>query len=256
MQQLPGTVRKPAAKKRHVIDRERMGVDYGAGLLSLREIAAKHGCSASRVVQIADEEGWKRDVREKARQLSAALANAPQPDPGLLPGAIAATASPAATVERPTPRSAIAAEVDETAKAMAFIRREHRDVIRKARGNLSRLLQEVQEANQGPLFMELFERAIDEASALEPEDSASDCAKRELAEKQLRHLKTAAEKLLTLPSRVYGLHKLSIAAKNLIYLERQAFDLDAPDDGKPPPPRDTSMSPAEIYAWLAGQKPT
>jgi hypothetical protein len=238
--QLPGTKRVAERKTRHTVDRERLEVDYCAALLSMREIGAKHGISAGRVVQIAKEKGWKRDVRAAARIRAAALLNQPeQASPtGTAP---APQASPTTKPGNP----ALSVEIDETAKAMAFVRREHRSVIKRGRVLAERLLREVEEANTGPLFLELFEQAMAEADKLDDVP---------LAVRQLESLKKAAQKLLTLPSRIYGLHKLSIALKNIVGLERQAFDLDAPAGDEIPPPRDSSMSAAEVYAWQAQQR--
>ena len=63
------------------------------------------------------------------------------------------------------------------------------------------------------------------------------------------------KRILALPSRIYGIKKASDAAKNLIVLERQAFDLDVPDEGKAPPPRDANLSPADVFAWMSQLKP-
>ncbi len=222
--QLPGTQPKPTKRPRTVLDVDRIAVDYSTGLLTLREIARRHGCAASRVVQLAQQHGWKQDIRAKARLKAEHLLNSPEPP---------------RTNGAEHALGAIASEVDQTAQAMAFIRHEHRGILKRGRTVMARLLQEVEEASHGQLFLELFEAAQRESDP----------------EKKMDYLKRGAEKLLTLPSRIYGINKLSVAAKNLIMLERQAFDLDAPDAGKPPPPRDASMSPAEVYSWLSQLKP-
>jgi len=57
----PKTKRKP-------FDREAIGKDIAAGLLSIREIARKHGCSPAYVFKIKTEEGIERDLSIRVRQ--------------------------------------------------------------------------------------------------------------------------------------------------------------------------------------------
>ena len=58
--------------RRKVVDRERLELDYRAGLHTFRQMAETHGISGPRIKQIADEEGWERDLGAKMRQAAAA----------------------------------------------------------------------------------------------------------------------------------------------------------------------------------------
>ena len=69
MKVIKGGKDKPKRKtKRKHFDRETIGKDIAAGMLSLREIARKHGCSESYVRKIKTEEGIERDLSERVRQ--------------------------------------------------------------------------------------------------------------------------------------------------------------------------------------------
>jgi hypothetical protein len=63
------------AAKRKIIDREKLELDYRAGIKTFREMAADHGLSAARIKQIADEEGWQRDLAAKIKQVAEAKLN-------------------------------------------------------------------------------------------------------------------------------------------------------------------------------------
>lgn len=67
--------------ERKVIDRERLEMDYRTGLHTFREMSATHGISGPRIKQIADKEGWTRDLGAKIRQTAMAKLSAP-PNPG------------------------------------------------------------------------------------------------------------------------------------------------------------------------------
>ena len=49
-------------KRRRYIDWDAIERDYRAGLLSLREMAQKHGCSHSTIANFASRNGWSRNV--------------------------------------------------------------------------------------------------------------------------------------------------------------------------------------------------
>lgn len=49
-------------KRRRDIDWAAMRQDYRAGVLSLRKMALKHGCSHSAIANFASRNGWSRDV--------------------------------------------------------------------------------------------------------------------------------------------------------------------------------------------------
>lgn len=54
--------------KSEKIDYERLEEDYRAGVLSLREVARKHGCSGQYLSKIGKKRGWTRDLTAKVRR--------------------------------------------------------------------------------------------------------------------------------------------------------------------------------------------
>lgn len=63
--------------ERKVVDRERLELDYRTGLHTFKEMSATHGISGPRIKQIADKEGWTRDLGAKIRQTAMAKLAAP-----------------------------------------------------------------------------------------------------------------------------------------------------------------------------------
>lgn len=63
------------AAKRKIIDREKLELDFRAGIKTFREMSAIHGLSAARIKQIADEENWQRDLAAKIKQVAEAKLN-------------------------------------------------------------------------------------------------------------------------------------------------------------------------------------
>lgn len=69
------------AAKRKVGDLEKLELDYRAGLHTFREMAETHGISGPRIKQIADKDGWVRDLGAKIRQTAAAKLAKPPSTP-------------------------------------------------------------------------------------------------------------------------------------------------------------------------------
>lgn len=61
------------------IDIERVEADYRAGLLSITEIAALHGCTHTYVGKLAKRNGWTRDLSNKVRIVTKAKLSADPP---------------------------------------------------------------------------------------------------------------------------------------------------------------------------------
>jgi hypothetical protein len=218
VKQMPGTTRKGVRKP--PIDLQRLKLEYEGGSFTTRELGAKYARSAASIVAYAKKFGWVQDHRDSARRKSAIIVSDPK--------AMAAI-------------EAVAAEhqTDELAVVMAMVRGKHRSLIERQRAVLAKMLAEVEDLGDGQQLRELIDAVA---------SSASD-------EERLAGAKAVVKKLTAMPSRVYAIFKLSAAAKNIISLERQAFDLDQPGDAAPPPPRDNSMSAAEVFAWISQQRP-
>ncbi len=56
------------------VDWEAIEREYRAGQLSVREIAARHGCNASTISRRAKRYGWERDLSDQVRQRAQAKA--------------------------------------------------------------------------------------------------------------------------------------------------------------------------------------
>jgi hypothetical protein len=70
----PGlTADQPAPPAPRQIDWERIEIEFRAGYLTLREIAARHGTNHTAIRRRAQREGWDRDIQGKIRAKAAAL---------------------------------------------------------------------------------------------------------------------------------------------------------------------------------------
>lgn len=98
-------------KKAATPDWERIGVQYRAGLLSLREIAGEHGISHVAVQKKAKKEGWERDLRSQIQAKADALVNRQ-------------VVTAAVTAERLETEKQV---VDASAQAIADVKLRHRE---------------------------------------------------------------------------------------------------------------------------------
>lgn len=178
--------------KKAQTDWERIELDYRAGVLSVREIAAASGVSHTAIQKRAKAQGWERDLAGKIRAKAEALV------------AKAEVANRVATETSATEREVIEAN----AARIAQIRGEHRADIRRGRNLVLNLLAEL-EAQTGAIAD--FEALAEMLRA--PDDSGVD------------KLNDLYRKVISLPSRVDTAKKLSEALKNLIGLEREAYSI-------------------------------
>lgn len=189
---------KPAAPKagRSSVDWERVGLQFRAGLLSLREIASQNGVSAPAILKHAKKEGWERDLSAKIKAKAEAVVNR---------AVVNTEVNNAARVsEKET--------IEANATAIANVRLAHRGDIRMARELAVGLVRELQQMTADPdLFVNL-------ASVIESGDQ--------------KKIMEAIQRVVSLPGRVSTIKSLSEALKNLLTLERLAWGLDEPDTGK------------------------
>src|SRR5689334_6424099 len=71
--QLPGT--SPKKERRKPVDFEALEIDYRAGRLTIKQLAALYGRSVGRICQYAEERGWERDLTHRARERAQRLVN-------------------------------------------------------------------------------------------------------------------------------------------------------------------------------------
>lgn len=171
---------------------------YRAGLMSLREIASQHSISEGAIRKRAKRDDWSRDLSAKIKERAEDL------------------------VRKEEVRKQVRAEttltervlIEASAEVIANVRMEHRGDIRRAR--------EITNA----LFDELGAECADIESLrklgelmLQPDENGRD------------RLNEVYQSIIALPERVKAVKALSDAMKNLIGLERQAYDIgDDKDD--------------------------
>lgn len=180
------------------VDWEAIESAYRAGLMSLREIASQHSISEGAIRKRAKRDDWSRDLSAKIKERAEDL------------------------VRKEEVRKQVRAEttltervlIEASAEVIANVRMEHRGDIRRAR--------EITNA----LFDELGAECADIESLrklgelmLQPDENGRD------------RLNEVYQSIIALPERVKAVKALSDAMKNLIGLERQAYDIgDDKDD--------------------------
>jgi hypothetical protein len=180
-------------------DWEAIEREYRAGQLSVREIGREHGISEGAIRKRAKAEGWVRDLSEKVRELARAKLVR---DAGTQEG----TQTPRVN-ERETIEFAAARHVEVT--------RQHQGAVGRGRDLTLRLLDE----------LDATTTHVGELHDLIEEDTKG--------EKNPRR-RDGMLRAVSLPGRAGVLKDLSLAAKNWIALERQAFNMDGASDSTEP----------------------
>ena len=169
---------------------------YRAGLMSLREIAAQHGISEGAIRKRAKRDDWSRDLSAKIKERADDLVRKQE------------------VRKQVRTESALSERVliEATAEVIATVRMEHRGDIRRAREITNALFDELgaECADVGAL------RQLGELM-FEPDDNGRD------------RLNEIYQSVISMPERVKSVKALSDALKNLIGLERQAYDIDGPE---------------------------
>lgn len=174
------------------------GVEYAyrAGIKSLRTIGAEFHTAESSIRKRADRDGWSRDLSAKIRSKADELVRKEE------------ARKRVRTESTPSERE----QIDANANLQAFVMREHRQFLAKARGLVHQLLTELEFVGNN---FELFERLIDDGS----EDMAQD-----------KRLETLA-KVLSIPSRVDSLKKLVESLRVVVQTEREVFGIKEENKG-------------------------
>ncbi|MBW5826544.1 hypothetical protein H0I68_15995 [Yersinia kristensenii] len=174
---------------------------YRAGLMSLREIASQHNISEGAVRKRAKRDDWSRDLSAKIKERAEDLVRKEE------------VRKQVRTETTLTERVLIEA----SAEVIANVRMEHRGDIRRARDITNALFDELgAECADIESLRKLGELMLD------PDENGRD------------RLNEVYQSVIALPERVKAVKALSDAMKNLISLERQAYNLDEvakdPDD--------------------------
>lgn len=175
-----------------VIDWESVEIDYRAGILTLRELAVKHGGNHVAITRRAKKEGWVKDLSKRIQSKADELVTK-------------RTVTADVTAERAVTEAAV---IDANAQVIADIRLSHRKDISRSRKLAMALLEELELETQDVSALEKLGELLEQ-----PDDKGVD---------KLRDLYA---KIISLPSRTDTMKKLSETLKNLIGLEREAYGL-------------------------------
>lgn len=184
------------------VDWERVEQQYRAGVMSLREIAAQAGVSHTSIKKRAVKEGWDRDLSGRIKAKADALVSKSVVSK--------ITSAETAATERET--------IEANAQAIADVKLAHRADIRRGRGLVAKLFDELEGLTDRPDLVEELQQAL---KGDDDSDAANDRAHK---------LREILDRVMSLPSRVTAVRGLAEALKNLIGLERQAWRIDA-DEG-------------------------
>ena len=185
------TQQKAPAKKAARADWEAVERDYRAGKLTLREMAAKHGCTNGRICQVAKEKGWTRgDLQDQVKKATQAL-----------------------LIEQEVSNevSRLKQGLSETVVAAAEVNRQvilgHRTRVKRVVDVAMQMLEELEATTLGADKLdELFEKVTEEVSG--PALAA--------AQQQFRDM-------MRLHNRVGSVQKLMVALKDAQALEAQTY---------------------------------
>lgn len=182
-------------------DWERIEQLYRAGLLSVREIASSQGITHGAINKRAKRDGWVRDLKAKIKAKADSLVSK------------AAVSTQVSTDTIKTEK----ATVEANATVIANIRIGHRTDIGRYRRLANKLLDELEGLTDN---RDLFDQ-VGELLA-NPDDNGLD------------KLNDLYRKVIDLPSRTKTLKELGETLKNLITLERQAYDVgtEQPNDDR------------------------
>lgn len=182
------------------VDWERIEQLFRAGVLSLREIAA--ACPGSNHVAIArraKKEGWVQDLSAKIKAKANDLVTRQ-------------AVTPDVTAERAVTDRAL---IDINAQVIANVRMAHRGDIRRSRSVANKLLDELEGLTDN---RDLFEQL---GELLRSEDDKGQDKRNDLY-----------MRVIDLPARTKTMKDLADTLKNLVALERQAYDLGNKPEGE------------------------
>jgi hypothetical protein len=179
--------------ERKQVDWESVERDYSAGLLSLREIGAKHGVTHGAINKRANRDGWARDLSAKIKIKADLLVSTEM-------------VSTAVSTKKASEKEII----EVNAQAIVNIKLAHRGDIRKSKNIVNSLFDELElTTDNRELFEQLGELLRQESES--GQDKLNDIYK----------------KVISMPQRIDGVKKLTDALKTMIGLEREAYDITA-----------------------------
>ncbi|MWK56913.1 hypothetical protein GO594_13080 [Pseudomonas otitidis] len=190
------------------IDWEAIERDFRVGQLSLRALATKHGTTAGAISKKASAGNWVKDASEEVRERTrAALLTEPRKERERQETADGNTVSSSGNA--PTQ-----GDIEVAVQTNLQVINRHRRDIAKGHGLVNLLFRQLEQAASAR--EELEDEVIEETAG------DTNCQRRN------RMLKA-----LSLPTHAGVLRDLSTALKNLIPLERQAYNLDEQEHEEP-----------------------
>lgn len=180
--------------KKRQIDWEKIELDYRAGIKTLREMAGEHDISEGAIRKRAKRDDWSRDLSAKIEKQAEDLVRK----------------SLVRTEVRNSPEYKATEKqvIDANAQAILEVRLSHRKDINKAKNLMMDLLDELQhQTSHRELYEQLGELMRDEN------------------ERGVDKLNDLYLKVISTPSRIVSAEKLSNTMKNLVALEREAFNI-------------------------------
>lgn len=176
---------------------------YRAGVLSIRAIAKIHEVSDTAIRKRAEVDSWQRDLTAKVNE---------KVRTELVRSEVRASNNANPQTEREI--------VDSAAATVVHVVREHRRDISTGRGIVNLLMSQlVDVVGQRNDFEELIDL---------------ECVGDKTTERRTKLMKA-----VSIPAHAGTVRDLSVAMKNLVYLERQAFNI---TDGAEPPPPDLPLA--------------
>lgn len=202
--------------KKAAPDWEAVELDYRAGVMSLRELGTAHGVSHVAISKRAKARLWERDLSAKIRAKADSLVNRSMVTKEVTAGA--------AVTER--------AIIEANAERIAQVRGEHRSDIGRARALTVAMLVELEsQTGNLPALVELGE------ILRSPNDVGAD------------KLNDLYQAVLSLPERTKTVKALSEALKNLVGMEREAYNIGGNDPGSDRKP----LTISDFYGDAGGQ---
>ncbi|HOU66051.1 MAG TPA: hypothetical protein PK861_08445 [Thermomonas sp.] len=182
-------------------DWERIEVDYRAGVLSLREIAAANGITHGAINKRAKRDGWCRDLAAKIKAKADELVSKQ------------AVSTAVSTAKAVSERQIIEAN----AERIAQVRGEHRGDIQRVRSLALNLLGELEGQSAS-----LEDLATLGELLRNPDEDGND------------RRNDLYLKIISTPSRIDSAKKVAETLKHAITMEREAYGLDDKKPAEPP----------------------
>lgn len=189
---------------KQALDWEAIERDYRAGLLSIREVAVRHGCTHTAINRRAKVGGWERDLKPKIQAKAEALVSRRE------------VSSQVSRVSTGSPVETERQIIEANAEAIVSVRMAHRCDIRRSRILTNKLLQELEQLTDHRDLAESLGEMMRNPDGFEND-----------------RLNDLYQKIIALPNRIKNMRELAETLKVLIALERQAYSLDELEHEEP-----------------------